>query len=427
MQGWMVEGFLLVALGAYLIYTNRAVVTQRGRMLFDAPMDVVRLLMSVSPESPFVLTGVRRVEWLDDARATARVVYENGKIETLVRELSSSPGEVACADGAFLQVPEQHVLGTFRSEVVFSETPGGILAESQVRYIRGDFWRGFALRLGVPFSFSVFRRGMEPQLRAYCAKHHPEHSGTIKSVGSMHDLAARLGGWPFLLSAAAVLWFVYDLGLWPGLVLVAVILIHEGGHLFSMRRHGLQASAVLIPFFGGMAYSAQPMPSDASDAEMTLMGPAFGLALAMMFLVVAQMTVESDFWLAASAFTVMINGFNLLPIPPLDGGRYAQLLMRRLGPEVFRWISLALVICGAALAWWLSSAILMVLFVAFGTLLIFAKRQDWKRSIMTGRQMLISAMAFLALFAGHLWILWHVHEEGVLGSMFGLLQAGPLG
>ncbi|MGL5448685.1 MAG: metalloprotease [Rhabdaerophilum sp.] len=427
MREWLVEIILLGVLFAYLVYVNRAVFTQRAQLLFDAPMDVVRQLMRVSPQSPFLLPGVNRVEWVDRARHISRVVYDNGKVEGLVREIDLDNDRAAMADGAFLDVKDQTSLGTFESRSVFSETPAGIRVECDVRYFRGAIWRGLTLRLGMPLAFIIFRKGYEPQLKEYCAKHHPEHSGTIQSVGGMHDLAARLGGWPFLLSAAAVLWFVFDLGLWPGLVLIATILIHEGGHLFSMRRHGLQASAVLIPFLGGMAYSSKPMPSDASDAEMTLMGPVFGLALAYLFVLIAQVTSENDFWIAAAAFTVMVNGFNLLPIPPLDGGRYVQLLMRRLGHEVFRWLSLALVVCGVALAWWLSSIVLMVIFVLVGTMLAFAKEQDWDRPRMSGGEMAFSGLGFFVLLAGHLWVLWYAHEHGVLDALFRAMESGPFG
>jgi Zn-dependent protease len=427
MKNWIVEIVLLGAALAWLVYVNRLQFRQRVNMLMDAPLSVVLQVMTVSPDSPFKMAGIRRIEWVDDSRTTARVIYENGVIETLVREIEIIPGKQAAADGAFISTKDGVVLGTFHMESVFSETSSGVLVECKAEYTRGAFWRGFNLRLGIPFSFVLFKRAIEPQLKAYCAEHHPECSGRIQSVGLLHEAARRLGGWPFLLSAAAVLWFVFDLGLWPGLVLVTTILIHEGGHLFSMRRHGLQASAVLIPFFGGMAYSSQPMPSDASDAEMTLMGPTFGLALAYACLGMAQVASESDFWVSAALFIVFINGFNLLPIPPLDGGRYAQLLMRRLGYEVFRWLSIALVLCGAALAWWLSSIVLMVIFVLVGTLLAFAKQQDWERPTMSGAQMALSGLAFLGLLAGHLWVIWYASEQGVVDSMFRLLEAGPFG
>jgi Zn-dependent protease len=427
MKNWIVEIVLLGAALAWLVYVNRLVFRQRVSLLMDAPLSVVLQVMAVSPDSPFKMAGIRRIEWLDDTRTTARVIYENGAIETLVREIEIIPGRHAAADGAFVSTKDGVVLGTFHTESVFSETPAGVLVECEAEYTRGAFRRGFNLRLRMPFAFVLFKRGIEPQLKAYCVEHHPECSGRIQTVGSVHEVARRLGGWPFLLSASAVLWFVFDLGLWPGLILIATILIHEGGHLFSMRRHGLQASAVLIPFFGGMAYSSKPMPSDASDAEMILMGPAFGLAFAFALFGVSTLVTEADFWAVAAGFAMIVNGFNLLPIPPLDGGRYVQLMIRRLGHETFRWLSLALVACGGALAWWLSSLVLTVIFVIFGVLLAITREQNWDRPLMSAAEMALSSVGFLALIVGHLWIFWLAAERDIFDQLFRVLQSGPFG
>ncbi len=110
-------------------------------------------------------------------------------------------------------------------------------------------------------------------------------------------------------------------GWWFGLGLVALIFIHEMGHVLALRRQGVKASAPLfIPFMGAVIGMKQ-MPANAwREAEVGLAGPVLGsLGAAAIWAVGAY---ENSHFLIALAFVgFFLNLFNLIPVVPLDGGR----------------------------------------------------------------------------------------------------------
>ena len=109
---------------------------------------------------------------------------------------------------------------------------------------------------------------------------------------------------------------------WPFAVgFVLLLLVHELGHAWQMKREGLDAGApVFIPFLGA-SIAMKQMPHDAAmEARVGLAGPIVGSAGALAVFVLG-IAMDSDF-LRALAFTAFfLNLFNLLPVSPLDGGR----------------------------------------------------------------------------------------------------------
>ncbi len=302
-----------------------------------------------------------------------------------------------------------------------------MLVTTDLTFVRESLLAGFGMRLSFPF-LGVFLRGrMEEIIRKQIADRGIQQSGTVRLEGGWHRLVERVGGWPFVLSVAAILWFVIDLGLWPGLMLIATIVAHEGGHLWSMRRHGVPAKATLVPFFGGLAYGSKPMPSDASDAEMILMGPVFGFGFGALLFGLAQILPEQEFWLAASGMALIVNGFNLLPILPLDGGQLMPLLLRRFGQQVVTGVSLGMVAAGVGLAWWLSSVVLLVLIVALGTMIAFSAPRGITRPAMSTTTAMTVLAAYLGLILAHAIIVFAIIDVLEFSDWFGPLASGPFG
>src|SRR5215208_2710798 len=106
-----------------------------------------------------------------------------------------------------------------------------------------------------------------------------------------------------------------------GVVFVLLLLIHEMGHVFQLRREGVKASApMFIPFLGAVI-SAKSMGDDAAaEARVGLAGPVLGSIATLVPLGVWLATGE-DLWRALAYIGFLINLFNLLPVLPLDGGR----------------------------------------------------------------------------------------------------------
>jgi Zn-dependent protease len=102
---------------------------------------------------------------------------------------------------------------------------------------------------------------------------------------------------------------------------VALLFLHELGHVIQLRREGVKASApMFIPFLGAVI-SAKSMGRDAAaEARVGLAGPMLG-SVASLVPLALWLATGSDFWRALAYIGFFLNLFNLLPVLPLDGGR----------------------------------------------------------------------------------------------------------
>ena len=102
---------------------------------------------------------------------------------------------------------------------------------------------------------------------------------------------------------------------------VALLFVHEMGHVVQMKREGVKVSGMLFIPFLGAAVGARSMGGNAlAEARIGLAGPILG-TLATAALIPLAAAQDSDF-LRALAFTgFFLNLFNLAPVVPLDGGR----------------------------------------------------------------------------------------------------------
>lgn len=156
----------------------------------------------------------------------------------------------------------------------------------------------------------------------YQADHRPRDTWgqtLFKTVGSM-------------AICAAVYWFLF-LGMFQDSVLalltslgfVGLILVHELGHVWAMKRYGLSASPpIFIPFVGAVINLRQQPPNALVEAVVGIGGPALGavgaFACFIAYLLMAPGEVREVFFFL-TVLGAFLNLFNLLPLPPLDGGR----------------------------------------------------------------------------------------------------------
>lgn len=115
--------------------------------------------------------------------------------------------------------------------------------------------------------------------------------------------------------------------------LVAMLLVHELGHVIAAKRKGLPASApVFIPFFGALI-NMRRNPRDAvTEAYIAIGGPLLGTLGALAAYGLGVWTGHPAY-IAVAYIGFFLNLINLLPIHPLDGGRIAV--------AVSRWLWLA--------------------------------------------------------------------------------------
>jgi Zn-dependent protease len=102
---------------------------------------------------------------------------------------------------------------------------------------------------------------------------------------------------------------------------VLLLLVHEMGHVFQLRREGIKASAPLFIPFLGAAVAMKQMPKDAAaEARVGLAGPILGSLGCLVPIALFALT-GNELFQALAFVGFFLNLFNLLPVLPLDGGR----------------------------------------------------------------------------------------------------------
>lgn len=111
--------------------------------------------------------------------------------------------------------------------------------------------------------------------------------------------------------------------------LLAVIFVHELGHLAAMRAFGYRnLSIFFLPFLGAAATGHKPHASPWQEAIVLLAGPVPGIVLALASTQIASEALApaaTEFLRTFFKFALVINLFNLLPFGFLDGGKLFQL------------------------------------------------------------------------------------------------------
>ncbi|MGH7737631.1 MAG: site-2 protease family protein [Candidatus Tyrphobacter sp.] len=155
--------------------------------------------------------------------------------------------------------------------------------------------------------------------------------------------------WSLILS----LWlYALAFGWRFGVILILIVLLHELGHYAAFRAYGLPVRLpVFIPFFG--AFTAGVAPHDPEQgAYIALAGPVVGFAVAGACYALGAATSD-HFWYACASVSAFMNLFNMIPFPPLDGGRVvgsARVLTGTSRYVIFGWY--AAVAAGLGIMMW---------------------------------------------------------------------------
>lgn len=175
----------------------------------------------------------------------------------------------------------------------------------------------------------VHARRLRTRAAARTAAKHKRRGGVLVALAAvaakLKSYLLLLAKWKLLFSTATALASIaaYSLSFgWPFAAgLVALLAVHELGHVIQLRREGCNASLlVFIPFLGAVI-AARSLGDDAlAEARVGLAGPILGTAAATT-LAAAGVWTGSHFLLALAYSGLLLNLFNLLPVLPLDGGR----------------------------------------------------------------------------------------------------------
>jgi Zn-dependent protease len=127
---------------------------------------------------------------------------------------------------------------------------------------------------------------------------------------------------------SSIIWNVLEY-----LALFLIVLLHEFGHALACRRVGGQAEQIVLWPLGGIAYVSPPQRPGAMLWSIAA-GPLVNVALFPVLTIIMLATGWSGSLLnLADLFSqlwwinIIILGFNLLPIYPLDGGQIVRSLL----------------------------------------------------------------------------------------------------
>ncbi len=132
----------------------------------------------------------------------------------------------------------------------------------------------------------------------------------------------QIGKFKTFFSMLVSIWAYAMFWGWPFAAgFVALIFIHEMGHVIALRMMGVPATApMFIPFIGAHIVMKK-MPKNAYvEAIGAYGGPLLG-TLGAIGCVAIGLVTDNLFWYALASSGFLLNLFNLLPISPLDGGR----------------------------------------------------------------------------------------------------------
>ena len=184
-----------------------------------------------------------------------------------------------------------------------------------------------------------------------------ERRGTLGFGALVFGIYVDLGMALLFLVVMSFLW-----SLPMALILMPLMLFHEFGHAWGMRRYRIPVKGIyFLPPIGLAVVPDGPMYRRLEETDTALLGPAWGLVSAL----VAFGLWKFFGWTICAQIAMLaayLNLFNLLRINPLDGGRVVKSIAWSVHPRV------GIVIQGLGLLaglWLLTQSVLLGLFVLY--------------------------------------------------------------
>lgn len=133
------------------------------------------------------------------------------------------------------------------------------------------------------------------------------------------------------------------------ITVAALMILHEFGHWLPMRIFGYRGVArIFVPFAGSTQGARKPLATEWQSLVVLFSGPLPGLIAGLAVMLAAQISGDTPVWLSdAAGLAVILNGLQLLPVLPLDGGRILDLLVFRDLP----WARPLFTFCSATVIW----------------------------------------------------------------------------
>jgi Zn-dependent protease len=149
-----------------------------------------------------------------------------------------------------------------------------------------------------------------------------------------------------------------------GIALIYILMIHEMGHVWAMKRLNIPTHATLfIPFIGALARGKELAKNAYDDAFISYMGPTFGF-LSIIPAILLYLLTGTEFWMLVVLIGSVINLFNLIPITPFDGGHIVKVIN-------FKLVIVGFVFAIAAMFFTKSYTFIFFVFLGFIYVIVF--------------------------------------------------------
>lgn len=157
-----------------------------------------------------------------------------------------------------------------------------------------------------------------------------QHPEVMAELIRLQEVKPAWRGAIWLLIGSIVAFFALGVSRWDWkftLWLIPALFVHEAGHWIMMRIFKYRNLRMFfIPFFGAAVMGNNWNVAGWKKALVSLAGPVPSIALGFIMGVVG-MALHRPPLIGAALVVVILNGINLLPILPLDGGRFMQAVL----------------------------------------------------------------------------------------------------
>jgi Zn-dependent protease len=158
------------------------------------------------------------------------------------------------------------------------------------------------------------------------------------------------------------------MGLVAALLLFASVVLHELGHSYVAKTHGVPIKRITLFLFGGVSQLTKESSDPVTEIKIAISGPAVSYALMLVFFgfyYVVSRSGSPGGVAAVLKYLAYVNGilgtFNLIPGFPLDGGRLLRAILWKASGDLRRATYVASKV----------GSIIGIVFIVLGFLLVF--------------------------------------------------------
>lgn len=153
------------------------------------------------------------------------------------------------------------------------------------------------------------------------------YAAELQEIHALQNQSSSWGGGVMMLVISMALFVGTGSATWSlghATSLILLMLFHESGHFVAMKLSGYRnLKMFFIPFFGAAVSGRSYNIPGWKKAIVSLSGPVPGILFGTVF-GIAGVALKMTWMVNTAVLCLILNGMNLLPLLPLDGGRIVQ-------------------------------------------------------------------------------------------------------